>query len=91
MQPGISRASDMLEQSESLAGILPCTHAAIFLNDTHGEIAFAYAKSWFLIDAVSVISTRRPRARAPERPPRARPWPASVGGAAPGRDGRCGG
>ena len=37
VQPGISRASDMLEQSESLAGILPCTHAAIFLNGTHGE------------------------------------------------------
>ena len=34
---GIARASDMLEQSESLAGILPCTHAAIFLIDTHGE------------------------------------------------------
>ena len=37
MQPGIARASYMNEQSESLAGILPCTHAAIFLNDTHGE------------------------------------------------------
>jgi hypothetical protein len=37
VQPGIARASDMLEHSESLAGILPCTHAAIFLNDTHGE------------------------------------------------------
>ena len=37
MQPGIARASYMNEQSESLAGILPCTHAAIFLIDTHGE------------------------------------------------------
>ena len=37
MQPGIARASYMNEQSESLAGILPCTHAAIFLTDTHGE------------------------------------------------------
>ena len=37
MQSGIARASDVLEQSESLAGILPCTHAAIFLNDMHGE------------------------------------------------------
>ena len=37
MQSGIARASYMNEQSESLAGILPCTHAAIFLNDTHGE------------------------------------------------------
>ena len=37
MQSGTARASDVLEQSESLAGILPCTHAANFLNDTHGE------------------------------------------------------
>ena len=37
MQPGIARASYMNEQSESLAGILPCTHAAIFLTDMHGE------------------------------------------------------
>ena len=37
MQPGISRASYMNEQSESLADILPCTHAAIFLIDMHGE------------------------------------------------------
>ena len=37
MQSGIARASDVLEQSESLAGILPCTHAAIFLVDMHGE------------------------------------------------------
>ena len=33
----LARASYMNEQSESLAGILPCTHAAIFLIDTHGE------------------------------------------------------
>ena len=37
MQSGIARASYMNEQSESLADILPCTHAAIFLIDTHGE------------------------------------------------------
>ena len=37
MQSGIARASYMNEQSESLADILPCTHAAIFLTDTHGE------------------------------------------------------
>ena len=36
-QSGIARASYMNEQSESLAGILPCTHDAIFLTDTHGE------------------------------------------------------
>ena len=37
MQSGIARASYMNEQSESLAGILSYTHAAIFLIDTHGE------------------------------------------------------
>ena len=37
MQSGIARASYMNEQSESLADILPCTHAAIFLIDMHGE------------------------------------------------------
>jgi len=37
MQPGIARASYMNEQSESLAGILSGSYAAIFLTDTHGE------------------------------------------------------
>ena len=37
MQSGIARASYMNEQSESLTDILSCTHAAIFLIDTHGE------------------------------------------------------
>ena len=37
MQPGISRASYMNEQSESLAGILSGSYAAIFLDDMHGE------------------------------------------------------
>ena len=37
MQPGIARASYMNEQSESLAGILSGSYAAIFLDDMHGE------------------------------------------------------
>jgi hypothetical protein len=37
MQPGIARASYMNEQSESLAGILSGSYAAIFLVDMHGE------------------------------------------------------
>ena len=34
---GIARASDMTEHPESLADILTHTHAAGFLDDTHGE------------------------------------------------------
>ena len=34
---GIARASDMMEHRESLADILTHTHAAGFLDDTHGE------------------------------------------------------
>ena len=37
MQPGIARASYMNEQSESLAGILSGSYAAMFLDDMHGE------------------------------------------------------
>ena len=34
---GIARASDMIGHPESLADILTLTHAAGFLDDTHGE------------------------------------------------------
>ena len=37
MQSGIARASYMNEQSESLAGILSGSYAAIFQDDMHGE------------------------------------------------------
>ena len=67
MQPGIARASYMNEQSESLAGILSGSYAAIFLDDMHGE------EHTDEIDMHTVLYSLQRMSRRDARQPRP-PW-----------------